>query len=89
MRVLPAILEACSSDPVMVDSGFRRVTDMLKALALGAKFVFVSRPFNYAAAVAGELGGRNGTSLWREQVSRDMAMLGLTTTSDVRRDFLL
>jgi L-lactate dehydrogenase (cytochrome) len=37
----------------MMDSGVRRGTDVLKALALGAKFVFVGRPFNYAASVAG------------------------------------
>ena len=36
----------------MMDSGVRRGTDVLKALALGATFVFVGRPFLYAAAVA-------------------------------------
>jgi L-lactate dehydrogenase (cytochrome) len=89
MRVLPAIAEACAKVPVMVDSGFRRGTDVLKALALGAKFVFIGRPFNYAAAVAGEAGVRKGISLLREEVSRDMAMLGVTATSDVRGDLLL
>jgi hypothetical protein len=39
----------------MMDGGIRRGTDVLKALALGAKFVFVSRPFSYAAAIASEL----------------------------------
>jgi L-lactate dehydrogenase (cytochrome) len=89
MRVLPAIAEACANVSVMVDSGFRRGTDVLKALALGAKFVFIGRPFNYAAAVAGEAGVRKGISLLREEVSRDMAMLGVTATSDVRGDLLL
>ena len=37
----------------MIDSGFRRGTDVLKALALGAAFVFVGRPFLYAAAIGG------------------------------------
>ncbi|SUV84556.1 L-lactate dehydrogenase [Bordetella pertussis] len=36
---------------VMMDSGIRRGGDVLKALALGARFVFLGRPFNYAAAV--------------------------------------
>ena len=89
MRVLPAIAKACQDVPAMVDSGFRRGTDVLKALALGAKFVFVGRPFNYAAAVAGEAGVRKGISLLREEVSRDMAMLGVTATSNLRGDFLL
>ena len=76
MRVLRAIVEACPDVPVMIDSGFRRGTDVLKALALGAQFVFVGRPFNYAAAVGGEDGVRKGISLLREEISRDLAMLG-------------
>lgn len=89
LRVLPGIVKACPEVPIMVDSGFRRGTDVLKALALGAKFVFVGRPFNYAAAVAGESGVRKGISLFREEVSRNMAMLGVISTSEVRADFLL
>jgi L-lactate dehydrogenase (cytochrome) len=89
LRVLPNIVKACPEVPIMVDSGFRRGTDVLKALAMGAKFVFVGRPFNYAAAVAGESGVRKGISLLREEVSRNMAMLGVISTSEVRADFLL
>jgi L-lactate dehydrogenase (cytochrome) len=89
LRVLPGIVEACRDVPVMVDSGFRRGTDVIKALALGAKFVFVGRPFNYAAAVAGEPGVLKAISLLRDEVSRDMAMLGVSTTSDLQGDFLL
>ncbi len=50
LRVLPEVVAACPDIPVIMDSGIRRGTDVLKALALGAKFVFVGRPFNYAAA---------------------------------------
>ncbi|KQT13286.1 alpha-hydroxy acid oxidase [Ramlibacter sp. Leaf400] len=89
MRVLPRIVQACPEVPVMIDSGFRRGTDVLKALALGARFVFVGRPFNYAASVAGEAGVRKAISLLREEVSRDMAMLGVTTVADIRDDFLM
>ena len=84
LRVLPAIVRACPGVPVMVDSGFRRGTDVLKALALGAAFVFVGRPFNYAASVAGEAGVRKGITLLRDEVSRDMAMLGVSCTGDAR-----
>ncbi|MCJ0764228.1 alpha-hydroxy acid oxidase [Variovorax terrae] len=89
MRVLPDIVQACPEVPVMIDSGFRRGTDVLKALALGARFVFVGRPFNYAAAVAGEAGVRRGIALLRDEVSRDMAMLGVTSTARIGRDLLL
>ena len=73
----------------MIDSGFRRGTDVLKALALGAKFVFVGRPFNYAAAVAGEAGVRKAVTLLREEVSRNMAMLGVTTLAELDASYLL
>jgi L-lactate dehydrogenase (cytochrome) len=65
-RVLAGIVKACPNAPVMVDSGLRRSTDVLKAFALGATIVFVGRPFNYAAAMAGEPGARKGVSLLRK-----------------------
>jgi L-lactate dehydrogenase (cytochrome) len=89
LRVLPEIVQACPQVPVMVDSGFRRGTDVLKALALGAKFVFVGRPFNYAASVAGEDGVRHGIRLLRDEVSRNMAMLGVSSPAQVQSDFML
>jgi len=89
LRVLPRIVRACPEVPVMIDSGFRRGTDVLKALALGAKFVFVGRPFNYAASVAGESGVRKGISLLREEVSRNMAMLGVTSLAELDSSYLL
>ncbi|MEG2878031.1 MAG: alpha-hydroxy acid oxidase [Comamonas sp.] len=89
LRVLPGIVQACPEVAVMIDSGFRRGTDVLKALAMGAKFVFIGRPFNYAAAVAGEPGVRKAISLLREETSRDMAMLGVSSLQDLERDCLL
>jgi L-lactate dehydrogenase (cytochrome) len=83
LRLLPAILEALEADatpcPVMIDSGFRRGTDVLKALALGARFVFVGRPFNYASAVAGEAGVAHAIGLLAGEVRRGLGMLGYTT----------
>jgi L-lactate dehydrogenase (cytochrome) len=55
---------------------------VLKALALGARFVFAGRPFAYAAAVAGQAGVAHAIHLLAAEVSRDMAMLGLTSTAD-------
>jgi L-lactate dehydrogenase (cytochrome) len=89
LRVLPQIVEACPEVPVMVDSGFRRGTDVLKALALGAKFVFIGRPFNYAASVAGEAGVRKAITLLREEVSRNMAMLGVNRLDELDASYLL
>lgn len=89
LRVLPGIVKACPEVPVMIDSGMRRGTDVLKALALGAKFVFVGRPFNYAATVAGEAGVRKGIKLLREEVCRDMAMLGVNNLAELDASFLV
>ncbi|WP_026354634.1 alpha-hydroxy acid oxidase [Massilia niastensis] len=77
LRVLPGIVDACPDIPVMMDSGIRRGSDVLKALALGARFVFVGRPFGYAAAVGGEAGVGHAISLLQQEVSRNMAMLGI------------
>jgi hypothetical protein len=56
LRVLPAVAAEAGGMAVMLDGGIRRGTDVLKALALGAHFVFVGRPFICAAAVRGEPG---------------------------------
>jgi L-lactate dehydrogenase (cytochrome) len=55
LRVLPEVVAACPGYPVMLDGGVRRGTDVLKALALGAAFVWIGRPFNYAATIAGTM----------------------------------
>jgi len=89
LRVLPGIVAVAGNMTVMMDSGFRRGTDVLKALALGAKFVFVGRPMLYAAAVAGETGVSHALKLLRDEVDRDMAMLGTNTIAGVSREQLM
>ncbi|WP_026433716.1 alpha-hydroxy acid oxidase [Paracidovorax oryzae] len=80
MRVLEAVVAAVGPGyPVLIDSGFRRGSDVLKALALGARMVLVGRPFNYAAAVAGEAGIAHAIGLLRDEVDRNLAMLGVTS----------
>jgi L-lactate dehydrogenase (cytochrome) len=83
LRVLPGIVAACPDIPVMMDGGVRRGTDVLKALALGAKFVFVGRPFGYAAAVAGTAGVNHAIGLLSAEVNRDMAMLGIADLQEL------
>ncbi|WP_199270092.1 alpha-hydroxy acid oxidase [Stutzerimonas stutzeri] len=89
LEALPDVVEAVSELPVMVDSGFRRGTDVLKALALGARMVFIGRPFNYAAAYAGEAGVSHAIDLLGAELQRDMALLGLTRIEDVTRQCLV
>lgn len=89
LRVLSGIVAASGGMTVMMDSGVRRGTDALKALALGAKFVFVGRPMLYAAAVAGETGVRHAIRLLHDEIDRDMAMLGANSIAEVNRDMLM
>ena len=88
LRVLPGIVAACPTVPVMVDGGIRRGTDVLKALALGAKFVFLGRPFNFAAALAGEPGVRHAIGILRGEIDRDMGLLGLQSLSGLNHEHL-
>lgn len=88
LRALPAVVDAVGDLPVMVDSGFRRNTDVLKALALGARFVFIGRPFNYVAAYAGEAGVSHAIRLMSDEVARNMALLGVMRLDQLGRDHL-
>lgn len=83
LRVLPEIVAACGDVPVLFDSGIRRGTDVLKALALGAKFVFLGRSFGYAAAVGGEAGVRHAIDILRVEIDRDMAMMGINRLDEL------
>ncbi|HEX7911146.1 MAG TPA: alpha-hydroxy acid oxidase [Paraburkholderia sp.] len=84
LLMLPRIVEAVGHQAtVMLDGGIRRGTDVIKALALGAQFVFAGRPFMYAAAVGGEQGVSHAISLLRDEVDRDMAMLGVRSIAEV------
>ncbi|WP_296223930.1 alpha-hydroxy acid oxidase [Ralstonia sp. UBA689] len=90
MRILGDVVQAVGHDtPVMIDSGFRRGSDVLKALALGAHMVFVGRPFNYAAAVAGEAGVAHAIGLLQEEVDRNMAMLGVNHCKQLTPSMLI
>jgi L-lactate dehydrogenase (cytochrome) len=88
LRVLPEIVEECGDVPVIMDSGIRRGTDVLKALALGAKFVFLGRPFGYAASVGGEAGVHHAIRILAAEIDRDMAMLGIRSLAELRPSHL-
>lgn len=89
LHVLADIVDAVGDLPVIVDSGFRRGTDILTALALGAKFVLVGRPFLFAAAVGAEAGVLHAIDLLSKEIDRDMALLGVHSPGELGRDRLL
>jgi L-lactate dehydrogenase (cytochrome) len=73
---------------VMLDGGIRRGTDVIKALALGAQFVFVGRPLLYAAVAGGEAGVHRALTLLSEEVGRDLALLGIRSIGEISADLV-
>jgi L-lactate dehydrogenase (cytochrome) len=73
---------------VMLDGGIRRGTDVLKALALGAHFVFIGRPLLFAAVTAGQAGVQRALTLLRDEIDRDMALLGIRSIGEISSDLL-
>lgn len=89
LRVLPEAARVKGSMALMIDSGVRRGTDVLKALALGADHVFVGRPMAYAATVGGQAGVAHAIDLLREEIHRDMALLGVTSLGELNPGLLV
>jgi L-lactate dehydrogenase (cytochrome) len=83
LRVLPSIVPEAGKMKVMMDGGIRRGTDVLKALALGAQFVWVGRPFNYAASVGGEPGVAHAIAILKGEVYRNMALAGVNSIAEL------
>src|SRR6476620_184601 len=88
LRTLPEIAAEAKGMTVMVDGGIRRGTDLLKALALGAHFVFVGRPFLYAAIAGGEAGVARAINLMHAEIDRDLALLGIRSLSEITPDLV-
>jgi len=88
LRTLPEFAADAGAMTVMLDGGIRRGTDVLKALALGAKFVFVGRPLLYAAVIGGEAGVQRALTLLRDEIDRDMALLGIRSIGEISSDLV-
>jgi 4-hydroxymandelate oxidase len=90
LDALPAVVEAVDGEAeVLIDGGFRRGTDVLKALALGARAVLLGRPFLWGLAVAGEEGVCHVLTLMREELARDMLLGGRGSTAEIDRSFIV
>lgn len=83
LQVLAHCVAAAQGLPVICDSGFRRGSDILKALALGADFAFIGRPMLYAVAAAGEAGVSHAIALLQAEMLRGLALLGARHCNEV------
>lgn len=68
-----------------VDSGFRRGSDIVKALALGADFILLGRPFAWAVAAAGEWGADKLFGLLKTEIEITLQLMGLSNLKDLRK----
>ena len=89
--VLPEIVAAAGKMPVLVDSGFRRGADIVKALALGAQAVCIGRPYLWGLGAFGQPGVERVLEILRGETRAAMQQLGAPTLRDltpamVRRD---
>ena len=84
IETLPDILDAAGrSVPVMIDSGFRRGTDIYKALALGARAVGVGRPYIFGLSAFGQPGVERVLDILRAELSLTMRQCGTPTIKDI------
>jgi (S)-mandelate dehydrogenase len=84
IQILPEIRAAVGKRlTVCIDSGPRRGSDVIKALALGADLVMSGRPTLYGSAAAGEAGAYRALEIFRDETDRLMAQLGLNSVEEI------
>jgi isopentenyl diphosphate isomerase/L-lactate dehydrogenase-like FMN-dependent dehydrogenase len=89
IEALPAIVEAADGRlEVFADGGIRRGTDVLKAIALGAKAVGVGRPIVWGLAVSGEDGAKQVLQILRKEFELAMRLCGCTSIQEIDKDIL-
>ena len=90
VRALPEVADAVAGRAeVLLDGGVRRGTDVIKAIALGARAVLVGRPVVWGLAAGGEGGARRVLELLRAEVDLAMALCGCPTVGDISRDLVV
>lgn len=89
IEALPEVAAAVRGRiPVLVDGGFRRGTDILKALALGATAICIARPYLYGLAAFGQPGVERVIELLRTELALDMALAGVPHLAAIDRSLV-
>ncbi|MEM8664888.1 MAG: alpha-hydroxy acid oxidase, partial [Pseudomonadota bacterium] len=84
ISVLPGIRAAVGADvPILIDSGIRRGSDVVRAKALGADFALAGRAFAYGAGAGGPAGCEKALDILEAELSRAVGQLGFARFSDV------
>jgi 4-hydroxymandelate oxidase len=90
LDALPAVVEAVERrGEVLMDGGIRRGTDVVKALALGARAVLAGRPFLWGLAVGGEAGVAHVLELLRAEIALAMTLCGCAGVEEISQSLLV
>ena len=89
LRMLPEIVTAVGDQvEVLLDSGVRRGSDVIKALALGARAVMIGRAYIYGLAVGGERGVAQVLTMLRDELHNSMQLLGCSSMAELDRSWI-
>jgi isopentenyl diphosphate isomerase/L-lactate dehydrogenase-like FMN-dependent dehydrogenase len=90
IEVLPAVADAVGGKiPILIDGSFRRASDMLKAMALGAQAVLLGRPPLWGLAAYGAEGVQTLLELLQFEMARNMAQNGRRDLGDIDRTLVV
>jgi isopentenyl diphosphate isomerase/L-lactate dehydrogenase-like FMN-dependent dehydrogenase len=89
LECLPEVVAAAGELPVMIDSGFRRGTDVFKALAMGATAVGIGRPYVWGLGAFGEAGVDRVIDLINTELRAAMVQAGARTVGDITSDMIV
>ena len=73
---------------MLVDGGVRRGSDVVKALALGARACLIGRGYLYGLGCAGEAGVERALELLRQEIARTLALIGCPSVEELDRSWL-
>jgi L-lactate dehydrogenase (cytochrome) len=89
LRVLPEVVAAVGDRmEVLLDGGIRRGSDIVKALALGARAVLLGRGYSYGLAAGGEPGATRAVEIFRADLLRTMKLLGCASVGELSQDYV-
>ena len=89
LMALPEVVDAVDGKiPVLIDGGMRRGTDILKALALGAKAVLIGRPYVWGLAAFGSVGVQRVVEMLRAELVVSMGLAGMPNLGSIDRSLV-
>ncbi len=89
LRVLPGIVEAVGDKTeVLFDGGIRRGSDVVRAMAMGAKAVLLGRGYAYGMAAAGDAGVERAIEIFRADIIRTLKLLGCPSISALDSSYI-